>query len=317
MAAITSAVVGVGSKLLSARAQKKAGKKAVRRAEASAREEEEATRAEEAAQRETQLQQAIGAQEIAGVSALAAQQQQAGALSSAEQLRRAGLIGQQDIAESQRLAEERIRLGTEEAAGRFTPFVGAGEQAFGLAQEQILGGTPIGGGIGESIRDASTVDPRIFETSGLSPELARQASIIESQQTPAFRQQLFGAGQEGLQDISQVGGIRGRGLSRLSDIAGRAAGVRQAAFAPVQSGLEQFAGQAGQAGLSQLGQEGVGALAAGEIGRLSEDADLRRLQEARLAGRLEETQALKRAVGSKFKGQVFSGLAGLAGQFIK
>lgn len=191
-------------------------------------------------------------------------------IESAEQLRTATRAGEQDVLAAQQEAAVRSALGATEAERRISPFLRPGERAFRSAKGQILSGAPIGGALGEAIRRASLsgVDPRVFATEGIEGELIRQAMIAESGVTPDFNQQLLASGLEGIQAAGDIGGIRGRGLESLADIAGATAAQRASLLVGAAPQFQTLSQGANEARL--LGQVAGGTARRSQIETLSE-----------------------------------------------
>jgi hypothetical protein len=161
----------------------------------------------------------------------AAKQQERAAIQSAKQLAEATAAGEKDVLAAQQEAAQRSAMGATEAQQRLQQYVDPGREAFTQGQDLILSGQSIGGPLGESLRNAALggVNPNIYETAGIQPEIARQADIAVSGLTPQFRDNLMAAGQQGIAAAGDIGGIRSRGLDRLADIAG-ATGAQRASL---------------------------------------------------------------------------------------
>jgi len=181
----------------------------------------------------------------------AAKDQERAAIQSAKQLKTATRSGELDILQAQKEAAQRIALGTTEAESRLQPFLEPGIQAQQLATDQILGGAPISGGIADVVREAALagVDPRIFATEGIQPELARQADLAVSGITPDINQSLLALGGQGIATAGDIGAIRSRGLESLADIAGGTGAQRASLLVGTGGQLQELGGSAREARL--------------------------------------------------------------------
>ena len=199
-------------------------------------------------------------------------------IASAKQLEAAGRAAEADLLRENARAAESIALGAELSEAQIAPFVGPGTEAFERAQAEILGGLGISGPLAESIKTASTdfvrSRPGLFDLSSPVVEgaVVEQAELAASGATPAFRNNLLTAAQQGITATGDVAGIRQRGLESLADIAGATGAQRATVLIGQTPQLAQLTG-GGERLLSdvagQRAQTDIAETLAGLAGRVS------------------------------------------------
>lgn len=178
----------------------------------------------------------------------AARGQRQAAFDSAQILADAGKEAEADIIRQNALAAESAALAATESAKSIEPF--ADLAAIEQVTDQIIGNLPVSGAIADSIRQASMDAVRSrpeFQISGpVASEVERQGGLAVSAATPAFRDSLTEAAQEGLAATADVAGIRSRGLRRLGDIAGGQATQRASLLVGQTPALQDLATSASE-----------------------------------------------------------------------
>ena len=197
----------------------------------------------------------------------AAQGVQAANFEGAARLGDAGRAGEEEILRQRDRAIVASAKGTGDAIDSLSGFIAPGRTAFRRAKSGIMSGSnirgPLASYIKEGAMDAAT-SPAFAQLSQgpVGAESQRQAGLIASSSTPAFRQMQLSAGQQGLAAAGDVAGITQRGYNRIGDIVSGTSAQRASALVGQTPGLISLASGANEAKL--LGQiAGQNANAAG------------------------------------------------------
>ena len=170
-------------------------------------------------------------------------------IEGANQLAEAGRLAEADILLAQNRALDSLDVGASEASARILPFVQPGEEAFRMAQDQILSGGDNRGALAKSISSAAIqgANPNIFDLSGpVGNEVLRQGDIAASGAQPIFTQGLLGAANQGVSAAGDVAGINQRALARTADIIGSAGAGRASVLVGQAPQLAQLSSGAQQ-----------------------------------------------------------------------